>query len=104
MPDKPGGEKVAGRKEIHPGIIVDQINKELGRQRDFGRVWGSLVSPDYPKTPEETLAARRAELAAIEAKGLAAPTATTTSRAEFSNTKSLETGLGKCYKALKAGV
>ena len=96
---------VAGRKEIHPGIIVDQINKELGRQQDFGKVWGSLVSPDYPTTPAEALALRRAELQKLEAAtGGAVTTLNTTSRAEFATRKPLETGLGKAYKTLKAGV
>ena len=96
---------ITGRKEIHPGIIVDQINKELKKQQDFGRMWGSLVSSSYPKTVQERLAARKAELAAAEASGAPVPSSlTTTTRAAFSNTRSLEEGLGKAYRQLKAGV
>ncbi len=107
MAAKPG-EKVAGRKEIHPGIIVDQINKELGRQQDFGRVWGSLVGPDYPTTLGERLAQRKAELRKAEAAAAAAsavPTSmTTTSRTDYASANSVEAGLKGAYRQLKAGV
>jgi hypothetical protein len=109
MAAKPG-DKVAGRKEIHPGIIVDQINKELGRQQDFGRVWGALVGPDYPTTLGARLALRKAELreaeaAAAAAHGGAIPTSmTTTTRTSFAATKSVEEGLKGAYRQLKAGV
>jgi len=63
--------KVAGRKEINPLIIVDQINKELLRQRNYGLEWGALV-PDYPKTFDERLKIRVAELEALRAKAVAA--------------------------------
>ncbi len=108
---KPGGAtSAAGRKEIHPGIIVDQINKELGRQQDFGRVWGALIGPDYPTTLAARLALRKAELreaeaAAAAASGGAAPASmTTTTRAAFTSAKSLEEGLKGAYRQLKAGV
>lgn len=108
MADKTGA-KVAGRKEIHPGIIVDQINKELLRQQDFGRAWGQLVAPDYPTTLGERLAQRKAELRRAEAEAAAAGSAapaslTTTSRAAFTTAKPLEEGLKGAYRQLKAGV
>jgi hypothetical protein len=106
---KPGGDKAAGRKEIHPGIIVDQINKELGRQRDFGKSWGALISPDFPTTLGARLALRKAELrqaeeAAAAASGAAPASMTTTTRAAFANPRSLEEGLKGAYRQLKAGV
>lgn len=106
--------KVAGRKELNPLVIVDQINKELLRQRNYGLEWGALV-PDYPKTADAYLAARRAELAALTtgkpgsapAAAAAASAYSTTTRAAFPERATLgglETGLGSAYRTLKAGV
>jgi hypothetical protein len=102
-------DKVAGRKDIHPGIIVDQINKELLRQEDFGRAWGALVSADFPTTLGQRLALRKAELRRAEAEAAAAGGAApaslaTTSRAAFAGAKPLEEGLKGAYRQLKAGV
>ena len=104
--------KAAGRKELNPLVIVDQINKELLRQRNYGLEWGALV-PGYPKTSAEYLAARRAELEALtKGKPGSAPAASasaysTTTRASFPERATLgglETGLGSAYRTLKAGV
>jgi hypothetical protein len=104
MPDAKGGEKVAGRKEIHPGIIVDQINKELLKQRGFGKTWGVLVAQGFPTTLAEEVALKKKELAQLEEAGVSAPSVTTTSRAEFSSPTNLEAGLKGSYRSLKAGV
>ena len=100
----PGG---GGRMEkLNPGVIVDQINKELLRQREFGKVWGPLVSESYPKTFEEQIDKKKAELEKIKNENgtIGTNPFTTTTRAEYANTKSLEGGIGKAYKVLRAGV
>ena len=109
---KAGGSRP--QKELHPLVIVDQINKELLRQRNYGLEWGALV-PDYPKTEAERLAQRKAELAELSAKAaqIGAPASataasyTSTTNASFpprTTLGSLETGLGGAYRKLKAGV
>ena len=110
MADK-GGAKVAGRKDINPLIIVDQINKELMRQRNYGLEWGALV-PEYPKTYDERLQRRVAELEALRAKAVATGAAgiafTTTYGAEYARkdgpTLTEARRLNKAFRTLKAGV
>ena len=110
MADK-GGAKVAGRKDINPLIIVDQINKELLRQRNYGLEWGALV-PDFPRTYDERLQRRVAELEALRAKAVATGTAviafTTTYGAEYARkdgpTLTEARRLNKAFRTLKAGV
>ncbi len=66
--------------------------------------------PDYPKTFDERLKRRQAELEALRAKAVACGTAgvafSTTYGAEFSQKDgaALEKGLSKAFRTLKAGV
>ncbi len=88
---------------------VDQINKELLRQRNYGLEWGALV-PGFPKTFDERLARRQGELEALRAKAVACGTAgvafSTTYGAEYAQKDGakLERGLNKAFRTLKAGV
>ena len=94
------------RKELHPLVVIDQINKELLRQQTFGAVWGALV-PGHPTTQAAALAQRKAELAALRAKLPAAGVTSTTSRSAFpprEDLGGLEVGLAKAFRTLKAGV
>jgi len=107
----PGGADGAGRKEINPLIISAQAQRELLQQKNFGALWGELISPDFPKSFEEVLAARKAELARLTAQTGAesgsAPTWETSTRATQQRKEglgNLETGLGKAYRVLKSGI
>ena len=106
-----GAEKKAARPEINPLVYGDLVAKELLRQRQFGMVWGDLAKGECPKTLDEALASKTAEMATLEAKlgPGAARTSTyiTNTMASFparQNQASLEAGLGKAYKVLRAGI
>lgn len=110
MASSPNKAAAGGRKDasnpLATAVLADQFGKELLRQREFGKMWGSLISPNYPKTFQDHIALRKAELERLTSHSgaVAANPFTTTTRAEYSNTKEIEGKLGKAYRALKAGV
>jgi len=113
MPASPAAAAVGTRKEIQPLVLAAQFEKELLRQRQFGATWGELVAGGVPTTLDESIAAKRAQIARLrEQTGAGARNAaytTTTARSYPPRTGAsqlgdLETGLGKAYKVLRAGI
>lgn len=105
------GAPKAARPEIIPLVYADQCEKELLRAKQFGNTWGELAKGPCPKSVQDALEKATAEMATIEAKLApnAARTATfvTNTMASYpqrANQGSLEAGLGKAYKVLRAGI
>jgi hypothetical protein len=97
--------------DMNPLVYADLVEKELLRQREFGKVWGELSKTSVPKTLEEAAALKHAEIAELSAKlppGTAKSVTYTTNimgtYPSVPNHAHLEAGLGKAYKVLRAGI
>lgn len=107
-PPAAGGAAKDARPEINPLVYGDLVAKELLRAREFGKVWGELVTQSpCPRTLEEAIETKRAEMAALKA-GPHAPAGNqmlvSTTSASYAPRADLEAGLGKAYKVLRAGI
>lgn len=138
MPGEPAKAGAGSRKEVNLNVLAAQFDKELLRQRQFGAVWGELVEGGCPKTLDEAIALKKAQMADLKERtgvqsaqaavyttqmqrdfpprtgasqlgdlvragpAWRAARATTHSRPPARHPQ--ETGLGKAYKVLRAGI
>ena len=69
MPEPGVAKGAAGsRKEVDLNVLAAQFDKELLRQRQFGAVWGELVEGGCPKTLDEAIALKKAQMADLKEK------------------------------------
>jgi hypothetical protein len=67
---KASGDAAAGgpKREMPSLVAAAQFEKELLRQRQFGAVWGELIEGGCPKTLDEAIAQKRAQIAQLKAQ------------------------------------
>lgn len=105
-----GGKAVPDRfaGKLSPLVVADNTQKELLRQKQFPLLWGELVTETrVPKSADDAIEMKRAELEALKARNGGAPTGATsayTATLAANVTKpNPEAGLQKAYKVLRAG-
>lgn len=69
MPAKASDPAAGGPKREMPSLVAAaQFEKELLRQRQFGVVWGELIEGGYPKSLDEAIAQKRAQIAQLKSQ------------------------------------
>ena len=68
MPEPVAKGAAGSRKEVDLNVLAAQFDKELLRQRQFGAVWGELVEGGCPKTLDEAIALKKAQMADLKEK------------------------------------